>query len=181
MEIIPNLFGNDIIQISKKQCAGEIAQKQGKVFEDYVEDILKDFISDNYILKKQPQYTNHYGLDGKRKDFKLTPISTDLFNINETNYNLKTYMVEVKQLGDCTILEKLDYEWNNLKAGCYGNNFWLVYDYMRYNKSAIRSVVALTKFCKKLKEEVAINGITFEWIDHNDFKRFLTKEFYGNN
>ena len=181
MEIVSNLFGEHTVQISKKQCAGEIAQKEGKKFEDYIGKIIEEILPENYIIKKQPPYTNHYGLSGKRKDFKLIPNTTDLFNITGINHNLKTYMIEAKQLGDCTILEKLDSEWNNLKAGCYGNNFLLVYDYMRYNKSAIRSVNAITNYCKKLKEEVAANGISFEWIDHNNFKRFLIKEFYGNN
>ena len=101
MEIVSNLFGDYTVQISKKQCAGEIAQKEGKKFENYIGKIIEEILPENYIIKKQPLYTNHYGLSGKRKDFKLIPNTTDLFNITKINHNLKifTYDYEIWQRG----------------------------------------------------------------------------------
>ena len=182
MEIlIPNLFDNSTTTFTKgKKCAGGVAHHAGNEFEKYIETILEENLPNTYDLEKQPTYVNHYGLGGKRKDYKLIPKSNLLFS-NENNVNLNTYMIEAKQLGDCTIVQKLDYEWNNLRAGCYGNNFWLVYDYERYNKSAIKWVGAITEYCLKMKKEVAKKGITFEWIDHNNFKKLLIEECCGNN
>ena len=48
-------------------------------------------------------------------------------------------MIEAKQLGLVSNnVQKLDYEWNNLRAGCYGKEFWVVYDFYRGSKNAQR-------------------------------------------
>tara|TARA_B100000287_G_scaffold261213_1_gene245762 strand:- start:191 stop:727 length:537 start_codon:yes stop_codon:yes gene_type:complete len=176
MENIPNLFGGSTLSFTKNpNCAGGVATHAGKEFENYLETILEENVPDYYSIIYQPTYTNHYGLPGKRKDYKLVPNSNMLSADSKTS-KLETYMLEAKQLGDCTIVQKLDYEWNNLRAGCYGDNFWLIYDYQRYNNSAIKWVSAITEYCINLKKEVADIGINFEWIDHNDFKEMLCEQ-----
>ena len=172
--ITKNVLGEEIYQYSNKLSAGAVAQAHGKIFEDAVGNILEDSLSDGYYIKNQPKYIDHYDIgdeDARYKDFLLEPYSTEDTPI----------MIEVKQLGDCTIVQKLDYEWNNLQAGCYGKNFWLIYDYRRENKSAIHMVHKLKIYCTKLAEKVLKDkGIKFHFIDHNDLKGFLSNEIHKN-
>ena len=179
LKVVSTLWGEEIISLRDDRIAGQVAKEEGDKFENYVEELLIENLVDSYGVINQPLYTNYYGMSGLRKDFKLIPKS-DLFC--EIKDDLKSYMIEAKQLGLVSNnVQKLDYEWNNLRAGCYGNNFWLVYDYERYNKSAIKWVGAITEYCLKMKKEVAKEGITFEWIDHNNFKKLLIEECCGNN
>ena len=82
MEIlIPNLFDNSTTTFTKgKKCAGGVAHHAGNEFEKYIETILEENLPNTYDLEKQPTYVNHYGLVGKRKDYKLIPKSNLLFS-----------------------------------------------------------------------------------------------------
>ena len=48
-------------------------------------------------------------------------------------------------------------------------------------KCAIETVDMLSKYCKKLKEEVKLKNINFEWIDVKDLEIYVNnafKEYY---
>ena len=86
MENIPNLFGGSTLSFTKNpNCAGGVATHAGKEFENYLETILEENVPDYYSIIYQPTYTNHYGLPGKRKDYKLVPNSNMLSADSKTS------------------------------------------------------------------------------------------------
>tara|TARA_B100000212_G_scaffold220927_1_gene167356 strand:- start:102 stop:734 length:633 start_codon:yes stop_codon:yes gene_type:complete len=184
-----------------KKSAGAVAQKSGKEFENFVrnklQNILNDIKADRKIIEgvkkyrfcgvidEQPKYTDHYGRANKRKDFAIQKFNSPSFleqNKWEPLQIDPKIIIEAKWLGDCgSHVQKLDYEWANLRENCYGENFWIIYDYDRTVKCAIETVDMLSKYCKKLKEEVKLKNINFEWIDVKDLEIYVNnafKEYY---
>ena len=179
LKVVSTLWGEEIISLRDDRIAGQVAKEEGDKFENYVEELLIENLVDSYGVINQPLYTNYYGMSGLRKDFKLIPKS-DLFC--EIKDDLKSYMIEAKQLGLVSNnVQKLDYEWNNLRAGCYGKEFWIVYDFYRGNKNAQRWFSHIdANVIPDLKKEVAEKGINFRWIDINDFIKCLKEENLWN-
>ena len=109
------------------------------------------------------------------KDFKLIPKSNFLKGNEDSR---KTYMLEAKQLGlVVNNIQKIEYEWANLRHGCYGKDFWLIYDFYRDDLNAHRWI---SNFMENglplLLEEMNEKGINLKWIDINDFVKCLTEE-----
>ena len=131
-------------------------------------------------LEEQPKYIDHYGQKNKKKDFAIQTIVRNHIGLwDERPLECEPrIMIEVKQLGGCeSHVQKLDYDWTNLREGCYGNNFWVIYDYNRFLSRAVKTIDYLSSFCENLKKEVAQKGIRFEWIDFNDIDKYMFKYF----
>ena len=137
--------------------------KNGSNFEKFVGDKLNEWLASNnfcdkeeYALLLQPKYVDHYGIDNKRKDFKIKMGSIEV-------------MVEAKWLGRCqSDLMKLDYEWNNLAHGCYGNYYIFFYDYEKNHKN-IMKMNKIRKYAQKLKYALIRKNIYFEFIEVNKY------------
>ena len=62
----------------------------------------------------------------------------------------------------------------NLICGCYGKDFWLVYDYNGdINPSGKEKVAHLIKRSEDIKKQVALQGITFELVLIDNLKEML--------
>ena len=160
-----DLFGEKVI--IDRRTAGMVAQESGKLFESQTED---EFKKHNMVYVKAPKFHCHYGLN-RRGDFKIY-----------LNNNREVH-IECKQLGDVhSHFDKLDHCLLNVISGCYGNHFWLIYDYNK-NISFSRKdkILKLIERCKKIKEMVALQGITFELIYMDDLKYYLKKLKGGVN
>ena len=144
------LWGEDIV-MDWRPHAGESAAESGKLFENITHDILKSNPNIRGITKK-PKFKCHFGLP-REGDFELL-------------YKDNIVHVECKQLGNAeSHFDKLSHVLMNLIQGCYGKHFWLLYD---YNKEAPRAtwkkIAKLEKRCQNIKEQVALQGITFEYL-----------------
>jgi len=145
-----SLWGEDIV-MDWRPHAGESATHSGKLFEDITEDVLKSNSNIRGITTK-PKFNCHFGLP-REGDFEL---------IHKDNL----VHVECKQLGNAeSHFDKLSHVFMNLICGCYGKNFWLVYDYNKDGgKSTLKKIEYLEKRCQVIKEQVALQGITFEYL-----------------
>ena len=62
----------------------------------------------------------------------------------------------------------------NLLSGCYGDERWVVYDYNgQISSRGKKHIYALIERCKKLKKQVALQGITFELVLIDDLSEKL--------
>lgn len=137
--------------------------KNGSNFEKFVAEKINAWCASNnwsekkeFVLEHQPRYVDHYGWDNRRKDFKIKMGSMEI-------------MVEAKWLGSMnTECQKLDYEWNNLAHGCYGNYFMLFYDYEKSHKN-IHKMNLLKRWVKKFKYALLRKDIYFEFIEVNKY------------
>lgn len=145
-----DIFGNEFIA-DYRPIAGESAAKSGKLFENITEEILKNN-SDIRGISKRPTFYCHFGLP-RVGDF-------------ECIHKDKVVSVECKQLGDAeSHFDKLSHVFMNLVSGCYGKNFWLVYDYnLNAKPNTLKKIDVLEKRCQEIKEQVALQGITFEYL-----------------
>jgi hypothetical protein len=143
LDVKNDLFGGQFIT-NLTPSAGKSAAKSGKLFEDITYSKL---IGDGRIIKKRPKFKCHFGLD-RKGDFEI--VAAD-----------RTVHVECKQLGNVeSHFDKLSHVFMNLVFGCYGKEMWLVYDY----DGAKNKIRALVKRGDELKQQVALQGITFELI-----------------
>jgi len=152
-----NLFGQQYIR--DLRSAGENAQQSGARFESITFDILKYCNNGRYRITREPYFNCHFDLN-RKGDFQIVSAK-------------RTIHIECKQLGNAeSHFDKLSHCLLNLIAGCYGNEFWLVYDYNREmgNKNKIHKLITR---CKKIKEQVALQGITFECIHIDDLPKQL--------
>ena len=155
-----DLWGDPVIK--DLRSAGDVAQESGARFESITHDILNNCNNGRYEITKKPYYENHWKLDNREGDF---------FILSE---NRKIH-VECKQLGNAeSHYDKLSHCLLNLIMGCYGKEYWLIYDYNREmrNKTKIYKLIAR---CQDVKEQVAIQGITFELIHIDDLPEHLKK------
>jgi len=187
------------------ESAGRAGQRTGDIFENAVGGVAQDVLSrfgsatNNYILEKSPKYTDHYNRPNKKKDFAIKQYPKfiydssikrsandftmlDEWQLQKPYVATNTIMIEVKQMGNCgSHVQKLDYDWANLRAGCYGDNFWLVYDYDRTSNAAFTTINYLKKFCLNLKKEVALIGIQFEFVDFSNLQNIILKSLASVN
>lgn len=144
------LWGEDIV-MDWRPHAGESATHSGQLFEEITCDVLKSNTNIRGITKK-PKFKCHFGLP-REGDFELL-------------YKDNIVHIECKQLGNAeSHFDKLSHVFMNLIQGCYGKHFWLVYDYNRDGgQSTLRKIAHLEKRCQAIKEQVALQGITFEYL-----------------
>lgn len=145
-----SLWGEDIVT-DWRPHAGESACVSGRLFEDITEDVLKSR-SNIRSINKRPKFKCHFGLE-REGDFEIL-------------YKDNVVHIECKQLGNAeSHFDKLSHVFMNLICGCYGKQFWLLYDYNRDGaKNTIKKIKHLEDRCKTIKEQVALQGITFEYM-----------------
>lgn len=144
------LWGEEIV-LDWRPTAGESATHSGQLFENVTYDVLR---SSNHIrgINKRPKFKCHFGLH-REGDFELI-------------HGGNVVHVECKQLGNAeSHFDKLSHVFMNLICGCYGDHFWLVYDYNRDGgHSTLKKIAHLEERCKVIKQQVALQGITFEYL-----------------
>lgn len=162
---VSTLFGEE--QIVDLRCAGDSAQESGKRFEDITEKLLIEGkrLTDRYYYDTKPKFKCHFDLP-REGDFLI-----------KSSNSKRTIHVECKQLGDVhSHFDKLSHCLMSAISGCYGNEFWLVYDYNRITtKSSSKKIIKLIKRCKQIKDMCLLQGITFELILIDDLPNYLAK------
>ena len=148
LDVQNNLYGEQFVT-DLRPVAGKAAANSGKIFEDITYGKL---IGDGRIINKRPKFKCHFGLP-RLGDFEI--VSAD-----------RIVHVECKQLGNAeSHFDKLSHVFMNLVFGCYGKEMWLVYDYNGMaSVGAKNKIRALVKRGDELKQQVALQGITFELI-----------------
>lgn len=162
---ISTLFGEE--EIVDLRCAGDNAQQSGKRFENITEKLLIEGkrLTNNYYYDTKPYFECHFNLP-REGDFLI-----------KSSDNKREIHIECKQLGDVhSHFDKLSHCLLNAISGCYGNEFWLVYDYNRKTtKSSSKKIKNLVKRCKQIKDMCLLQGITFELILIDDLPKYLGK------
>jgi len=162
---ISTLFGEE--KVVDLRCAGDSAQQSGKRFEDITEKLLIDGkrLTDRYYYDTKPKFKCHFGLP-REGDFLI-----------QSSNKKRIIHVECKQLGDVhSHFDKLSHCLMSAIAGCYGKEFWLIYDYNRITtKSSIEKINKLEKRCKEVKDICLLQGITFELILIDKLSDYLKK------
>ena len=163
VQVKRDLWGNKFVT-DLRPSAGKSAAKSGNLFEKVVLSELKGHPSHLtlYGVNSKPKYKCHFGLDSREGDFAL--ITSD-----------RKIHIECKQLGNCeSHFDKLSHVLMNLISGCYGKDFWLVYDYSGDIKPSGKEKIAhLVKRSEDIKKQVALQGITFELVLIDDLKEML--------
>ena len=153
-----NLDGE--LYIRDLRSAGDVAQQSGARFESITLDILKYCNNGRYNITKRPYYENHWKLDNREGDFLISSGKREIH-------------IECKQLGNAeSHYDKLSHCLMNLIMGCYGKEYWLVYDYNREMKNKIKIQKLITR-CQEVKGQVAIQGTTFECVHIDDLPNHL--------
>ena len=172
-----DMFGNTVVKDFRPNSCQMNAIESGQLFEDVTEDVLRG-VNDRYDLnigiQKKPKFKCHYGLD-RKGDFAFTVPTQNALEI------LRKIHIECKQLGNAeSHFDKLDHCWMNLINRKYGDFFWLVYDYDREGKpNTLRKINLLVERCRQIKEQVAIQGISFELVLIDDLPEMVKR--YSNN
>ena len=154
-----DLYGDKFIK--DLRSAGDVAQESGARFESITFDIL-NFCNKNgrYHITKKPYYKNHWGLDNREGDFLISSAKREIH-------------VECKQLGNAeSHYDKLSHCILNLITGCYGKEYWLIYDYNREMKNKTK-IQKLIDRCQAVKEQVSTQGIIFECVHIDDLPKHL--------
>ena len=172
-----DMFGNTVVKDFRPNSCQMNAIESGQLFEDVTEDVLRG-VNDRYDLnigiQKKPKFKCHYGLD-RKGDFAFTVPTQNALEI------LRKIHIECKQLGNAeSHFDKLDHCLMNLINRKYGDFFWLVYDYDREGKpNTLRKINLLVERCRQIKEQVAIQGISFELVLIDDLPEMVKR--YSNN
>ena len=172
-----DMFGNTVVKDFRPNSCQMNAIESGQLFEDVTEDVLRG-VNDRYDLnigiQKKPKFKCHYGLD-RQGDFAFTVPTQNALEI------LRKIHIECKQLGNAeSHFDKLDHCLMNLINRKYGDFFWLVYDYDREGKrNTLRKINLLVERCRQIKEQVAIQGISFELVLIDDLPEMVKR--YSNN
>jgi len=148
VDIQNDLFGEQFCT-DLRPVAGKSAAKSGRLFEDIV---YSKMVGNGFIVNNKPKFKCHFGLS-REGDFEI--ITPD-----------RKIHIECKQLGDAqSHFDKLSHVFMNLVSGCYGKEFWLVYDYNgQITPRGKKYIKALVERGDELKKQVALQGITFELI-----------------
>ncbi len=156
MRTVNTLFEGELV--IDRRSAGECAQKNGALFENYVFNELSNY---NISIQKEPHFRCHYNLP-RKGDFLITA--------NDTSIH-----IECKQLGNVqSHFDKLSHCLFNVVNGCYGNYFWLVYDYAKDSKNgAHKKIKELILRCRVIKKQVAVQGINFELVHIEDLHTIM--------
>ena len=148
-----DLYGDKFIK--DLRSAGDVAQESGARFESITLDVLNFCNNGRYNITKKPYYENHWKLDNREGDFLISSVKRKIH-------------IECKQLGNAeSHYDKLSHCLMNLIMGCYGKEYWLVYDYNREMKNKNKIQKLITR-CQEVKEQVAIQGMTFECVHIDD-------------
>jgi len=172
-----DMFGNTVVKDFRPNSCQMNAIESGQLFEDVTEDVLRG-VNDRYDLnigiQKKPKFKCHYGLD-RKGDFAFTVPTQNALEI------LRKIHIECKQLGNAeSHFDKLDHCLMNLINRKYGDFFWLVYDYDREGKpNTLRKINLLVERCRQIKEQVAIQGISFELVLIDDLPEMVKR--YSKN
>ena len=172
-----DMFGNTVVKDFRPNSCQMNAIESGQLFEDVTEDVLRG-VNDRYDLnigiQKKPKFKCHYGLD-RKGDFAFTVPTQNALEI------LRKIHIECKHLGNAeSHFDKLDHCLMNLINRKYGDFFWLVYDYDREGKpNTLRKINLLVERCRQIKEQVAIQGISFELVLIDDLPEMVKR--YSNN
>ena len=152
-----NTFDGEMIV--DRRSAGECAQQSGALFENVVYNELLNF---NISIEKEPYLRCHFNLR-RKGDFLI-----------KTNNN-ESIHIECKQLGNVqSHFDKLSHCLFNVVNGCYGNHFWLVYDYAKDSKKgAFKKISQLILRCREIKKQVAVQGINFELVHIDDLNNLM--------
>ena len=147
-----DLYGKPFIR-DFRPTAGESANESGKLFEEVVHFSIKSL---DIPQTSQPRFKCHFGLT-RRGDF-------------EVDLKGRVVHIECKQLGNAeSHFDKLSHCLMNLVHGCYGKEFWLVYDYNKnIKRSGMRKIKALQERCITIKQMCQLQGITFELYTHEE-------------
>jgi len=154
-----NIYGEDFIT-DLRPTAGQSAQKSGALFEKIVFRILDNYnVYKNYSITSKPDFNCHFDLN-RQGDFLLK--------------TKKRYIhIECKQLGNLeSHFDKLSHCLMNVITGCYGEHFWLIYDFNR-DKFNNKKLKKLAERCNIIKKQVALQGITFECILVDELPNYL--------
>tara|TARA_Y100000768_G_scaffold36147_2_gene23667 strand:- start:410 stop:907 length:498 start_codon:yes stop_codon:yes gene_type:complete len=151
MRTAATLFDEEMV--IDRRSAGECAQKNGALFENYVHNELSNY---NITIEREPHFYCHFGLP-RRGDFLITTNDAQIH-------------IECKQLGNVqSHFDKLSHCLMNLVSGCYGNHFWLVYDYAKDSKKGAHKKINWLKLeAERRKKQVALQGINFELVHIED-------------
>ena len=154
-----NIYGEDFVT-DLRPTAGQSAQKSGALFEKIVLRILDNYnVYKNYSIRFKPVFICHFDLD-REGDFLLKTKKRDIH-------------IECKQLGNLeSHFDKLSHCLMNVISGCYGEHFWLIYDFNR-DKFNNKKLKKLVERCNIIKEQVALQGITFECILVDELPNYL--------
>jgi hypothetical protein len=165
MKVKNNVFGETYISDLRPDSAGMVAQQSGAHFESIVLDILNYCNKNNrYHISARPKFKCHFELN-RESDYGIM-----------YGPDWKTSIhIECKQLGNVeSHFDKLSHCFMNVISGCYGKHFWLVYDYNR-EMGNLNKIEKLIVRAKKLKEQVALQGITFETILVDNLPEYLMR------
>ena len=156
MKTVNTLYGDEMIV--DRRSAGMMAQQSGALFENQVLDKLSNY---NIEIRSQPDFYCHFDLP-RKGDFLI-------FNGD------KEIHIECKQLGNVqSHFDKLSHCLFNLYNGCYGKDFWLIYDYAKDSgRSALKKINHLITTCEKIKKQVLVQGINFELIHLDDLHNYM--------
>ena len=155
MRTAATLFGEEVID---RRSAGACAQKNGALFENYTFNELSNY---NIIIERKPKFWCHYGLP-RRGVF--------LIRTNDEEIH-----IECKQLGNAqSHFDKLSHCLFNVVNGCYGNYFWLVYDFAKDSKKGVyKKMQRLVIRSREIKKQVANQGINFELVHIEDLPTLM--------
>ena len=150
------LFGEEMVIY--RRSAGACAQKNGALFENYTHNELLNY---NITIERKPHFYCHYGLP-RRGDF--------LIRTNDREIH-----IECKQLGNAqSHFDKLSHCLFNVVNGCYGNYFWLVYDFAKDSKKGTyKKMQKLIIRSRAIKKQVADQGINFELVHIEDLPTLM--------
>lgn len=159
LDVRRDVFGKEYVS-DLRPSAGKSAAESGKLFEDIVYSVL---IRNSIIINNKPKFKCHFDLN-REGDFEIVTVARKIH-------------IECKQLGNVeSHFDKLSHVFMNLVSGCYGKEMWLVYDYNgEISKGAKNKIKALVRRCDELKQQVALQGITFELILIDDLTEKMKK------
>ena len=153
-----DLYGKEFIKDTR--CAGDVAQESGARFESITLDILNYCNKKKYNITKRSIYTNHYKIGNRQGDFHISSGERKIH-------------IECKQLGNVeSHFDKVSHCLMNLIMGCYGKEYWLIYDYNREMKNKTK-IQKLIDRCQAVKEQVSTQGIIFECVHIDDLPTHL--------
>ena len=154
-----DLFGNQFV-VDLRPVAGRAANLSGKALEDLTEHKIRE---NNIEYTPKPTFHCHFGLS-REGDFEIVVPNRKIH-------------IECKQLGNAeSHFDKLSHCLFNLISGCYGKDFWLVYDYnANLTKGGKVKIKSLVNRCKEIQTQVALQGITFELVLIDNLTEMLVK------
>tara|TARA_Y100000310_G_C20379939_1_gene667604 strand:- start:143 stop:748 length:606 start_codon:yes stop_codon:yes gene_type:complete len=161
-----DVFGKEYVDDTRTgDCAGKVAADSGNNFENLAEKLLKQYNKPvRYRIIKNDKYTCCFNLP-RRIEFSIE------YNCKK---NVKKIYIECKQLGDLhSHFDKLCFNFLNFMYGCYGSEFWLIYDYNREfvnrkqcHKDKIESLISMVKIHNSYNTDKTFKLIPIEKLPY---------------